>query len=399
MPKPYKILFLNQRAAKVFQDLARDLAERWSPSLIGTEVSDVVQFGSDENLQVLNAPRWTHYNRRNYFTRIVSYLAYYVYVFVKILSSSSRQTLLFFVTTPPFMGLIGCLFKKLRGQKYVMLVYDKYPDVLLATGVLKEGCIPRFWRKLNRVVLNHADAVITLGEYMADRLANDFDVSRTPLGHIAVIHNWADVELIKPLPKEHNPFIKEYGLEGKFIVMYSGNMGATHDMETLVRAAGQLKGHPDIRFVMIGDGARKQLVVDFKEKHDLDNMVILPYLPQDQLPYSLPSADIAVVSISSGIEGCLVPCKFYACLAAGSALLTICNPECEIADIVRNENCGKVIDLGDDEKLVESIVYYYENKDALQQARTNSRTAAVQKYSRNNTKQYIEVIEKILSDH
>ena len=394
MNKSHKILFLNQRAARVFQDLARDLAGRWSPSVIGTEVSDVVQFTSDENLKVVNAPQWTHYNRKNYLTRILSYLGYYVYVFTKVLFSSSKP-LLFFVTTPPFMGLIGWLFKKLRRQQYVILVYDKYPDVLLETGVLKEGVISKTWRALNRIALNNADAVITLGEYMADKLAKDFSPEKTSLGYIAVIHNWADVDDIKPLPKEKNPFIQQQGLLDKFIVMYSGNMGATHDMATLVQAARQLKEYSDICFVIIGGGAKKQFVVDAKEQYGLDNILILPYLPQDQLQYSLPSADIAIVSIANGIEGCLVPCKFYACLAAGNALITVCNPNCEIADIVKNEQCGKVVSLGDVSGLKTAILNYYENEGTLAQAKCNSHKAAVQNYSRKNTQQYIDVIEKI----
>ena len=326
----------------------------------------------------------------------LSYLAYYGYAFKKILFDSSGNSLLFFVTTPPFMGLIGYFFKILRGQKYVILVYDKYPDVLLETGTLKEGMVARIWRKLNRVALNHADAVMTLGDYMADKLARDFSAEKTSLGYIAVVHNWADVDDIKPLSKnEGNPFIHEYSLEGKFIVMYSGNMGVTHDMETLVEAAKKLKDHQDIKFVIIGDGAKKQFVVDAKEKYGLDNVLILPYLPQDQLRFSLPSADIAIVTIANGIEGCLVPCKFYACLAAGNAVIAICNPECEIADIVKNEQCGRVITLGDASGLRDAILNYYENDDALAQAKFNSRHAAVQKYSRKNTQLYIDVIEKI----
>lgn len=396
MNKAYTVLFLNPRAAKVFQDLAYDLAARWSPSTAWTEVSEIVQFESSEHLIVQNAPRMTHYNRRNYFTRVCSLLSFYIYVFTKLLFNSSKNTLLFFVTTPPFMGLIGWFVKKIKGQKYVMLVYDKYPDVLLETGVLKEGFIARLWRRLDRIALNNADAVITIGEYMAARLAKDCDPEQTSLGHIAVVHNWADVDDIKPLAKgAENPFVRQYGLEGKFLVMYSGNLGATHDADTLIEAAKQLKDHPDIRFVMIGGGAKWQRVMDAKQKYGLENMLILSYLPQDRLPYSLPSADIAVVTIANGIEGCLVPCKFYACLAAGNAMITISNPKCEIADIVRNQQCGKTVALGDVAALKDAILHYYENRESLDLAKRNSRRAAVQKYSRKNTQLYIDVIEKL----
>lgn len=278
-----------------------------------------------------------------------------------------------------------------------MLVYDMHPGALIGAGMMKDGFIAKIWRKFNRVILNNADAVITIGEYMAANLEKECDVSKTPLGHIAVIHNWSDVDSVKPLPKENNPFIHKYGLEGKFIVMYSGNIGATHDMETLVEAAKTLKDDPDIRFVIIGDGAKKQFVVDFKAKYALDNMQILPYLPQDQLAYSLPSADIAMVAIESGVEGYLVPCKFYSYMAAGSAVIAICNAKCEVADIINDNHCGKVIALGDHTSLVNAIRGYCDNKDSLVWTKANSRNAAVQKYSRKNTQAYVEVIERILN--
>ena len=391
-----KIIFLNPRAAKVFQDMAYDAAANWPPSLILAESSGVVRFDSNENLTVKDVPRLARYNRTNVLTRVGSMAAYFMYVLVKVFFNSPRS-LLFLVTTPPFLGLVGWLFKKLRRQRYVILVYDILPDAFVGAGLMKNGLIAKIWRGLNRKVLNNADAVITIGEYMAANLEKNFDASKTRLGHIGVVHNWADVESIKPLPKEQNPFLKEYDLQDKFIVMYSGNIGATHDMETLIQAACKLKDHPYIRFVVIGEGAQKQFVVDAKEKYGLDNMLVMSYLPQDQLPYSLPAADISIVTIAGGVEGHLVPCKFYACLAAGSALVAICNPGCEIADIVRNENCGKVVALGDAETLVETIVHYYQDKQALAKAQANSRTAAVQKYSRKNTQQYINVIEKVMS--
>ena len=394
MEKHSKILFLNPRAAQVFQDMACDVADHWPPSLIWTEVSEIVRFSSHDNLTVQQVPRYACYNRKNYFTRAFSFVSYFVYVFTKVLFSSSKS-LLFLVTTPPFLGLVGYVFKKLRRQKYVMLVYDILPDALIGAGMMKESWVARVWRKFNKAVLSNADAVITIGEYMAANLTEDFDVSKTPLGHIAVIHNWADVESIKPIPKEQNPFIKEQGLQNKFIVMYSGNIGATHDTETLVEAAKKLKDNTDIQFVIIGEGAKKQFIIDSKERYGLDNMQISSYLPQDQLRYSLPAADISIVTISSGVEGYLVPCKFYSYLAAGNAVIAICNSQCEVADIINNEHCGKVVALGDDGALVNTIEHFYNNKEHLDQAKSNSRRAAVQKYSRKNTQSYIDVIEKV----
>lgn len=390
----YKTIFLNPCAPGVFQDMAYDMSKVYKPCLIWTEVSEIIQFHSKDNLDVQKVPEWACYNRKNYLTRFLSTLCYLCYVFTKILFHSS-QSVIFLVTTPPFLGFIGLLFKKLRRQKYIILVYDILPDALLAADLIKESFITKSWRWFNKLILNNSDAVITIGEYMAAKLEKNFDVSRTTLGHIKVIHNWADTELIKPLPKEQNPFVKEHGLVDKFIVMYSGNIGATHDMQTLVEAVIKLKEKKEIQFMIIGEGAKKQYLLDSKYKYSLDNMLIISYLPQDQLQFSLTAADISIVTISSGVEGCLVPSKFYSYLAAGNAVIAVSNPKCEIADIINNEQCGKVISVGDSDALAEAIVCYYENIDRLAKAKENSRNAAVNKYSRKNTQQYINVIEKI----
>ena len=108
----------------------------------------------------------------------------------------------------------------------------------------------------------------------------------------------------------------------------------------------------------------------------MENMIVMSYLQQDQLPFSLPSSDVSVVTISKGVEGYIIPCKFYSYLAAGSAVVAICDAACEVADIIKNQKCGRVVALGDSDALEESILYYYERKDALSRAKTNSRNAA-----------------------
>lgn len=117
-------------------------------------------------------------------------------------------------------------------------------------------------------------------------------------------------------------------------------------------------------------------------------MLVMSYLLQDQLPFSLPAADISIVTIASGVEGYLVPCKFYSYLAAGNAVIGICNSNCEVADIINNEQCGKVVALGDSVALVDSILQYYENDDILKRAKINSR----------NVEDFIKVINFVLEN-
>ena len=389
----YKILFLNQKAGPLFQNLSVDIAAKWSPSIMWTEVSDNMAFDAGEDLDVVKAPP---YNKSSYITRVLSWFHYYLFVFFKILFLP-RKSLIFMVTTPPFLGLIGHFFNLIRGQKYVILVYDNHPDVLVNFGVLKpNSIITKLWRKMNRMVLNRAAAVITIGEYMAENLHSQFDVSKTAYGQIGVIHNWADINWIKPLDKSDNPFVKDYGLEDKLVIMYSGNIGATHDLETVVKAAKELKDRSDIVFMVIGEGAKKQFVEDYKKEYGLDNLSVLPFLPQDQLPYSLAAADCALVTMAEGSEGYMVPSKLYYSLAAGSAIVALCKNKCELTDIVIDNDCGFVITPGEVQKFIDKVLLLKDNHDELAKYKKNSRIACVEKYSRNNTQLYIDIIEKIL---
>lgn len=249
---------------------------------------------------------------------------------------------------------------------------------------------------MNSLVLSHADAVITIGEYMAENLAKQFDVKKTSLGKITVVHNWADVDWIKPMAKDKNPFIREHHLEGKLVVMYSGNIGATHDIETLLEAIKRLKYNSEIKFVIIGDGAKKQYVIDCQERHDLNNLLVLPYVPQEQLPFSLSAGDIAVISMEEGAEGYLVPSRIYSCLSAGNVVIAACGQNCELADIIQRNQCGTVVRPKDPDALTTAICKYYQDRELLDRIKISSRSAAIEKYSRNNSRYYTELLEKLL---
>ncbi|MFI4912710.1 MAG: glycosyltransferase family 4 protein [Sedimentisphaeraceae bacterium JB056] len=391
MAKSGKIIFLDQKVGTLFQELAVDLSYSWPDSIIYTYKSDW-QGNEYGNLYIKNAPS---YQKKNIFTRFFSWLSYFICSFSLVLFKSRSNTL-FIVTTPPYLGLIGLFFKKIRRQKYVVLVYDMYPDVLLSIGTIKDGVLTRLWRKMNRVVYNNADAVITIGEYMQKNLEKDFDVSKTRLKYIPVIHNWADTDWIVPLKKEENPFLKEIGMTDKFIVTYSGNIGSTHDIETIIEAINKLRDNDNIHFMFIGEGAKKKYVEDSKRQYEMDNLTILPFQPQSKLPFTLSASDLSLVSIGKGVEGFLVPSKFYSYLAAGTGILLI-SRKCEISDIIEENECGITIEPGDSDGLVEAILEFYRNPAKLQIAKSNSRLIAEESYSRKNTQDYIEFLKEVIN--
>jgi len=263
----------------------------------------------------------------------------------RLLRSLQRGDLILYTTEPPYLPLLGWLLKALFRTPYVVLLYDLYPDVLVELKILPERHpLIRLWRRLNRAMLSNADEVIVLSEPMAERvLAQVPDLAP----RLSIIPSWADPEAIRPLPRSENWFVERHGLADTFNVIYSGNQGRCHDLVTLVGAALLLRHDPGIRFVLIGHGPQHSMLSRLVRDLKLSNVVFLPYQEREALPYSLAAADVAVVSLSSGADGLVAPCKVYGHLAAGTPIAAITPEGSHLQQLVEGEGCGRWFANGD----------------------------------------------------
>lgn len=389
--KKPRIIFLNQMAGPLFRELAEDISKEWSPSIMLTGHPDTLSHSSTDSLRIVATPT---YKRSSYLSRIFSWVQYLAYVSCWCLRLP--KSALLFVVFPPFLEVMAYVFRLVRGQRYVVLIYDIYPDTLISFGPLsKSGLIARLWRRVNRLAWEKAEIVFTIGDRMAENLARQFDARKTKAGKVIVIPNWADTDWIRPIAKDENDFAKKYDQVEKLTVMYSGNLGQTHDIETIVAAAKELKKHDSIHFMIIGEGAKRTLVEETKLRYDLDNLTVLPFQPENTLRVSLPTADIAIVTLDKGSEGLSVPSKTFYYMSAGSALIGLCDDKSEVAHVIGRHNCGFVVSPGDTNALVSGISDLLYDREKLDRYRTNSRTAAEQFYSRNNTRQYLDMLSSI----
>jgi len=386
-----KFVFLNQFSTSLFRELAEGISEKWPPSVLVSGHHRNVESSKADPLQIIAAPR---YYRTNYVTRIVSWIKYLIFILFRCWSLSA-DALLFIVSNPPLLGLFGYICKRLRSQRYVVLVYDIHPDLLIKFGKLNQaGLIARLWYKMNKLVWENAEVVFTIGDRMAESLIRRFDVGKTSFGEIVVVPNWADTNWIRPIAKEENEFARNYKQVNTLTVLYSGNLGQTHDIETILEAAKRLRDNGSIHFMIIGYGAKKSIVEKVKLDENLENLTVLPFQPEELLPLSFAAGDISIVTMAQGSEGLMVPSKTYYAMAAGSALIGLCSPETEIADTIKKHNCGLVVRPGDTDSLVSVILQLSSDQERLNELKTNSRSAAEKFYSKDNIDQYIDALSK-----
>lgn len=317
--------------------------------------------------------------------RIVTGLLFTLYTFFFLLFTSRKKELIL-ITTPPFILYLGTFFKKIRNQKYHLIIWDLYPDILVNFGVIKENSfVHRIWKRRNEVCFNNASTLFTLGEHLSGAIRKY--TTRTPV----IIPNWANTDFVKPVNRADNRFARQHGLTDKFVVMYSGNWGLTHDLETLVHTAKALKHNPAIQFVIIGDGAKRPVIEQLVKEKDPGNVLLLPYQDRAMLPYSLACADVGVITLSEGAEDISVPSKTYSTLAAGAAILALASERSELGLLIKKYRCGTIVKGGNIQEAASFIDLLAKNKETAEEYKKNARQAS-RDFTPENAKRYYEEI-------
>ncbi|HHP7245049.1 MAG TPA: glycosyltransferase family 4 protein, partial [Elainellaceae cyanobacterium] len=265
---------------------------------------------------------------------------------------AKRSDIILVTTAPPFLPILGYLIRHIFKKPYICLLYDLYPDIAINLGVIHpDHWIARLWSAVNYRIWKDADRIIVLSSTMRDRV---LDRHPTLAPKTSVIHSWADPNWIIPIEKHRNWFAWKHHLVESFTVLYSGNMGRCHDIETLLQAAQLLK-HDPIKFVIIGSGARYKILKETVAEQGLDNFRFLPYQEKHDLPHSLTACDLSLVSVSPGMEGLVAPSKLYAALASGRPVAAICEPHSYLTGLIANAECGAAFQNGDAQGLASFI--------------------------------------------
>lgn len=269
-----------------------------------------------------------------------------------LLNACRHRNLALLTTAPPFLPILGYVAHLLFGLPYVCLLYDLYPDIAIELGVVSERhWLAQFWREVNRKIWRRAQGIIVLSPAMKERV-----VSHCPevADKVSVIHSWANPDWIVPIPKHDNWFAQRHNLVDRFTVLYSGNMGRCHDIDTILQAAIQLQDEP-IQFVCIGDGANREVLIQKANQLELRNILFLPYQDRKDLPYSLTACDLSLVSVQGGMESLVAPSKLYPALSTGRPIAVICPPHSYLNELVTEAGCGASFANGDGVGLAEFI--------------------------------------------
>jgi glycosyltransferase involved in cell wall biosynthesis len=236
---------------------------------------------------------------------------------------------------------------------------DLYPWVAFEADLIsRKKVIARLFEKSVINTLLKAEAVVVIGRCMEERIAQ----LGIPRERIHLVRNWANTDLIRPVESSMNSFRQKHGLDEKFVLMYSGNLGISHYFDDLLEVATNLRDQDDIFFLFVGRGRRlNELKLEF-ERRNLPNFLFLDYQDYYGLGESLSAGDVHFVSLRKGFEGLVVPSKAYGIMAAGRPILYQGDDRGEIAMMINETGIGMVVPQGDVSRLQSSIQFMAENK-------------------------------------
>ncbi|MGD0497911.1 MAG: glycosyltransferase family 4 protein [Bryobacteraceae bacterium] len=299
--------------------------------------------------------------------RLSSYASFYVGALYHTLFGP-RPDVVLTLTTPPLLSLIGTLMKLLRGARHFSWEMDVYPDIAVDLAVLRRGSfLDRAIGALADFSRRRADRVIALGASMRGRL-----IARgTPSDKIAVAENWADGSVISPRPfPPHLPLT----------VLYSGNLGRAHDVDTIEETMESLADPARFRFVFAGAGPRRDRLEARCRSANITSAVYIPYQDRARLGEHLGSCHIGLVTQHPATCGSVVPSKTYALMAAGRPFLYIGPAGGTPAQMIERFGCGWRIEPGDSAALVDLLQALASDPDLVHAAGGRARQAFLEHY-------------------
>ena len=307
-----------------------------------------------------------------------------------------RYDLVLVSTAPPTAPIAAKGLLALTRTPYAYIVYDLFPDVAVALGVLEKSSRPaQVLYKAQRSWLHSAAKTIVLGRCMADHLVKTYDLPRPKIEVIAV---GADASQIEPLSQQ-TQFRADNDLQD-FVVLWAGNFGHHQNFDAILDAAVALRdsareGGRKVTFAFVGDGAKREYIASRICNEDISNARMFPFVPVAQFSDMLASADVSLVALEPGAEGLGVPSKFYNILASGRPTVALVAPGSEVAHVLEENNCGVRIDQ-DGTALARVIGELADDPQRVQTMGQNARRACEEKYSMTQVAhQFYEVLNEV----
>ncbi len=283
-----------------------------------------------------------------------------------------RPDVMIIETWPVCAASLGVLLARWWRVPVLYYVQDVYPEALERAGLIRTGgLISRLCLGLDRGICLSSAKVIVIAEGVRQLLATS---RRLPREHFMTIPNWVDAREIVPHPID-NSWRREQNIPGDvFVAMFAGTFGHVSGVDLLVEVAHQLRSRSDVLIVCLGEGIRKNAMLEACELRHLDNIRILPFQPRDRVAEVHSSANVLLLTMHPNSSDASVPSKLISYMAAGRPVICSAPPRTSGSQVVVQSGAGLITEPGDAIAIADAIEYLSSHRSEAECMGANART-------------------------
>jgi len=272
---------------------------------------------------------------------------------------------------------------------FVFEVRDLWPESLAAVGAGGEGSLlHRVLGAIAGFLYRRSSHVVVVTPAFKDHLIRHWSV---PAEKISIVENGVETDLFRPCPPAIVP-----GTEGRFVICYIGTMGMAHGLETLIAAAERLRqSFSSAMFLMIGEGAEKERIVELARTRGLNNIVFIDQQPRERIPSLIASSDVCLVTLKkTELFKTVIPTKLLEYMACGKPVIV--GVDGQARKVVEESGGGVFVEPDDSQALADAIVALAPDGDWRIRMGISGRRYIVDRLSRHQTaRTYVDVLENL----
>lgn len=345
------------------------------------EVICVSDLGEKQELEFLNGKIYRLKNlnikSKNTILRILKLIYLTTQLLYKSIFFLRNDDRVFIVTNPVFLLPFIVFLKKVKKFEVTLLVYDIFPENLVATNLLKkQSLIYKLLKKIYNWSYHNIDKLIVIGRDMQDFIQKKVNNKK----EVFLIENWCDYKKIIPMRKEDNNIIKNFNLQNKIVFSFVGNFGLVQGIKNLLEASSLVQNENFI-LLFIGDGAEKNIIENFIKYNYKNNVIYAGKYPSIEENTFLNACDVSVISLNESMYGLGVPSKTYYNMSAGKPLLYIGSKDSEIGRVISDNKIGWICESRNPKKLANLIDEICNDKDSFIKMGNKSRETIIRYYS------------------
>ena len=298
--------------------------------------------------------------QRNFKNRALFEISFVCLSLFQVLKGSRPDVI--FLTIP---GLPVCVPAAIISWLYrtpiLLNLQDILPDAAIHVGLIRNPKMIHLFQWLENFAYKTARKISVISDGFTENLLE----KKVPKEKIVEIPNWVDVNFIKPLDPEDNYFRRENNLDGKFVVLYSGNIALTQPLEILIDAAAQLTHIDDLAVVIVGKQEALERLNRYCYRKKVTNVILKPFQPRHKLPEMLAAANVSMVMQKHNVISFNMPSKIQVLLASGRAIIASVPSNGTAARAIIKSEGGLVVPPEDPQVLAKAIEKLYMNPELV----------------------------------